>query len=578
MNTNLIIPQNLTSIAFILIRYFKPLLHWFSDYVYTYLIPQDGDHLLLELRRILDFSPLETACADYHKCNGMGRPVTHHVPRLLRALLVKYLYDLSLRRLEDRIRYDLMVKYFVGYPVFAAGPDHTTLERFETYLYLYHPRLFFDTVLDQIDAAFPEERFRTQIGDTFIMHANAALESLITRIRHTAQELLNAGNAADPDAYAALYPQLPHTALFGPSRETNEYALSVNEWRERVLITVDAVLLTLSLVRQAGLAHDPAVADWLGRMEKILGDELRLERDENGRLLVEKLPEKQRGSYRICSATDPDATIRNHGPGKSDLGFNVSVMATTRFIREIQADTGSRPDAAPLPELLQAQQTYHATCPDKVVYDQAAGRGKTAFLVSQATGGRTQLVVKPVAGKRKKGRFAPEDFSLSQDGLSLSCPHGRISRRKYRSGSGDGFTFRFMPAQCLGCPFLRSCRGKEESPTTHRDVFVSNYRAEWDALRAYSQTEEFREDMKLRPHIERIIAGLTQHNGVRRARFRGQAKADFQAKMGGTAYNLKRWVSLRRGAKPLRRRCFGAPPPRRPIPPLSQGEVGLQPA
>ena len=36
------------------------------------------------------------------------------------------------------------------------------------YLILHHPRLFFDTVLDQIDAAFPDERRRTPIGDTFI--------------------------------------------------------------------------------------------------------------------------------------------------------------------------------------------------------------------------------------------------------------------------------------------------------------------------------------------------------------------------------------------------------------------------
>jgi hypothetical protein len=575
MNTNFIIPQNLMPIASILSRYFQPLLQWFSDYVYTRLIPPHSTHLLPELDRLLDFSPLEAACADYHKCNGKGRPVAHPVPHLLRAILVKYLYDFSLRQLEDSIRYDLMVKSFVGYPVFASGPDHTTLERFEMHLVFYHPRLFFDTILDQIDAAFPEERRRTQIGDTFIMHANAAMESLIKRIRHTAQALLAVCQAADPDAYAALWPHLPHTALFGSAHEPKEYALSVDEWRERLLVTVDAALLCLTLVRQAGFAH-PDVALWLGRMEKILGDELRLERDENGRLIgADKLPEKKRGKYRICSATDPDATIRNHGPGKSDLGFNVSVLATTHFIREIQADTGSRPDADPLPELLQAQQEYHHCQPEKLVYDQAAGRGKTAFLVEQASNGRTQLVVKPIPAQRKNGRFAPEDFTLSQDGLSLTCPNGRISCRKYRSGSGDGATFRFMPPQCRGCSFLKPCRGRETPPVTHRDVFISDYRVQWEALLAYSQTEEFKQDMKLRPEIERIIAGLTLHNGVRRARFRGQVKSDFQVKMGGTAYNLKRWVALRRGKRPKKRRRLAAPLPNRLAPPGSGGEVGL---
>ncbi|MEZ4645409.1 MAG: hypothetical protein R3E31_22195 [Chloroflexota bacterium] len=66
----------------------------------------------------------------------------------------------------------------------TSGPDHATLHRFEVYLYIHHPRLVFDTVLRQIDAAFPDDRRQTQVGDTFALHANAALESLITRLRH----------------------------------------------------------------------------------------------------------------------------------------------------------------------------------------------------------------------------------------------------------------------------------------------------------------------------------------------------------------------------------------------------------
>jgi hypothetical protein len=35
--------------------------------------------------------------------NSNGRPVTHTVPQLLRAMLVKYLYGCSLRELEEKI-------------------------------------------------------------------------------------------------------------------------------------------------------------------------------------------------------------------------------------------------------------------------------------------------------------------------------------------------------------------------------------------------------------------------------------------------------------------------------------------
>ena len=315
----------------------------------------------------------------------------------------------------------------------------------------------------------------------------------------------------------------------------------------------------------------PAVQVWLDRLDKVLGDELHLEQDENGRLLHLSLLTK-RGTYRICSATDPDATIRNHGGDKQDVGYNVSVLATLHFIREIRVDTGSRPDGDALPDALQAQLDQQGFVPDKLIYDKAAGWGKIVHQVDQVTEGRTQLVAYPVLPKRKPDSFAPEDFVLRADGFALTCPNGRISTQKYRSGSGDGDNFRFIAAQCVGCPFLQPCRGSEKTPTTHKSVFMSEYRAEWERLKVYSQTDEFKQDMKLRPHIERIIAGLVLHNDARRARFRGIDKVGFQAKMCATAYNLKRWVALlqeaRLDAPSKKRRRFGAPV-------SNKGEVGL---
>jgi hypothetical protein len=222
--------------------------------------------------------------------------------------------------------------------------------------------------------------------------------------------------------------------------------------------------------------------------------------------------------------------------------------------------------------VLQAQLDHQGYCPDKLIYDQAAGWGKIAHAVGQVSQGRTQLVAKPIAAKRQEGRFAPEDSRLSEDGTTLTCPNGRLSSRRYRSGNSDGDNFRFSAAQCLGCPFLKPCRGSDQVPTTHKTIFISDYRAEWEQLKAYSQTEAFKADMKLRPQIERIIAGLVLHNDARRARFRGLEKVGFQARMCATAYNLKRWVTLQaerqQNKPPKKRRRFCAPRP-------TQGEVGL---
>ena len=46
--------------------------------------------------------------------------------------------------------------------------------------------------------------------------------------------------------------------------------------------------------------------------------------------------------------------------------------------------------------------------------------------------------------------------------------------------------------------------------------------------------------------VERIIANLTRYHDARQARRRGRAKADYQAKKSGTAFNLRQWLRQRR--------------------------------
>lgn len=559
-----------------------------SNYTYDRLQSRDPYQPLRQLQELLDFAPLEKACAHYHTQSGPGCKPIHSVPKLLRALFVKYFYDYSLRETEFHIRYNLLIKSFVGYNIFDEGSDHSTISRFENYLILHHTRLLFDSTLKQIDAAFPHDRSRSQIADTFAVHANAALESLNKRLRHSCQNLLVAFQKADPVGYEHLWQQMDWTRIFGDTEERIEYHLSTAQWHDRLLLTLNGIGDCLHRLKAYELT--PVVQKWVACLEKILVDELRLERDDAG-LIVQAtlLSKKKRGKYPIFSATDPDATIRNHGPNKQDPGYNASVAATTDFIREIRVDTGSQPDPVAIPDLLSAQIEHHDVCPPKLIYDQAAGTGKSVADVREATNGQTQLVAKPkLANKKTKDKFDLSDFVLSDDTFTLTCPNGRSTTRRYRSGSGDGFIFRFPKGKCAGCLLLRQCRGEKywpfppdslALPSTHRDVFISDYRLEKQALLAYSKTDEFKEDMQLRPGIERTISILVLHNGARRARFRGIEKVDFQLKMCGTIYNVKRWLALLRDKPGKKRRRFGAPPPSEPALSLPNGGgVGLMTA
>jgi hypothetical protein len=192
--------------------------------------------------------------------------------------------------------------------------------------------------------------------------------------------------------------------------------------------------------------------------------------------------------------------------------------------------------------LLTAQQEHHDLTPEKFIYDKAAGTGKWHAEVAKATVNQTQLVAPLVAYDERTERFGPDDFVLSPDGLRLTCPHGQVSDKFYRSQGSGGSNFRFFAQQCQGCPLTQQCRG-DKLPANHmRQIFVSDHRSALALARTYAQTADFLADLKLRALIERIIANLVRYHDGRYAQRRGQSNCDYQAKMNAMAFNLRQWM------------------------------------
>ena len=531
--------------------YFAPLLQWFSDQIYAELLKRADDHFLVQLHATLDVAPLEARCAAFHHTHGPGALPTHPVPQLVRALLIGALFGWSLRQLEFHLRFNLVVKWFVGYPLFAAGPDHATLERFEQWVIVHQHRALFDEVLHQIDQDFPEERSHDQIGDTFALRAQAAKESLINLLRHTARLMLATLEEAAPDCHQRVQAAYDVSALFGPADEPNEYWLTPEEKHQRLTVTVRAVQQCAQAVRDELVVQvipEPArtaIRTRLVHLDKIIADEVRLTTAEDGTITrVVARAKDDKGTFRLGSATDPEATYRLHGDKKSDFGYNVNVAVTEHFVREINAATGAQPDATGVPLLITEQIEHHDLQPAKLIYDAAAGTGKARATFLQATSGQTQLVAPiPPYGKNAT-RFTPDQFSLSEDGTTLTCPGGHTTDLAYRHGAGEGRSFRFF--DCADCPLIQQCRDPKSDPAHMRQVFISDYRTLLEEAKVYNHSEAGKADHKQRTLVERIIANLTRYHDARQARRRGQDNADYQAKKSGTAFNLRQWLRLRK--------------------------------
>jgi len=265
---------------------------------------------------------------------------------------------------------------------------------------------------------------------------------------------------------------------------------------------------------------------------------------------VTERPHGKKGAYRIGAISDTDATYRHHGADKGEsakLAYNASILASSRYIYETQADTGCRPDGEALPEMLQRQYDTQGFFPHQTAGDMAYGAGKVRARVEQISQGQTQMVALVPTVYKNSDLFNPTDFILSDDGLRLTCPNGVVSDKFYDLDDREGVDFRYTATMCRDCPLWDKCRKPESNPKSPRKVFISHYRAYIAEALVFNKTPEFKLILKRRPHIERIIFNLTHLHGARRATAAGQPKADYQLRMAATAFNIRQL--LRRKAK-----------------------------
>jgi hypothetical protein len=252
---------------------------------------------------------------------------------------------------------------------------------------------------------------------------------------------------------------------------------------------------------------------------------------------------QERGSFRIISAVDPDATVRVHGKSII-IGFNVGVLASVRFVRYILTLTGSTSDGSYVASLLSLHLALFGFLPDKYIFDSAAGTPKYIADVDRASEGKTQLVARQIVQAKQSPLYHRDDFTLSTTGLT--CPNGVETNTAYRTHSPDGWSYIFSAAACKDCPLWGQCRKPDAKPDGNRAVLIADDIITYREHLAYLSSPQAKADFAFRSNIERIIAALTRFNDARRARVRGLLKVSFQNLMAATAFNLKTWFTLTR--------------------------------
>ena len=101
-------------------------LSFYGDHIYDQVIPDD--HFLKQLEKAVDFSFVNDLCRDAYNPD-VGRPA-YEPEMMFKILFLQFLYDISDRRIEEEVKFNLVLKWFVGLAINESPPDATSLTRF----------------------------------------------------------------------------------------------------------------------------------------------------------------------------------------------------------------------------------------------------------------------------------------------------------------------------------------------------------------------------------------------------------------------------------------------------------------
>jgi len=101
-------------------------LSFYGNHIYDRVIPED--HFLKLLNKVVNFSFVNDLCRDAYT-PAFGRPACG--PEMMfKIIFLQFLYDVSDRRIEEEVNFNLVLKWFVGLAVDESPPDSSSLTRF----------------------------------------------------------------------------------------------------------------------------------------------------------------------------------------------------------------------------------------------------------------------------------------------------------------------------------------------------------------------------------------------------------------------------------------------------------------
>jgi transposase len=423
----------------------------------------------------------------------------------------------SERHLIEIASLHLAHRWYLGYALDEALPDHSSLTRIRQRYGLAAFRRFFDAIVEQCREAgliWGKELY----FDATQIDANASLDSLAPRFAVEAHlgTLFADGQAdgPDPDAAASEVIDLP-------------VRLTEAE-REEVARTNEA-------------RHD-----WLARA------------GAPDRTI--KRASYQRRSDFEASSTDPDAALMRRKYGGLHFGYHDHYAVDggkARIILEALVTPADVMENQPFLDLLWRVRFRWHLHPRQATGDTTYATVENIRALEDA-GIRAYV---PLADWDRTAFYGPSRFTYDAERDEYRCPADHPLRRATVKYGEEVIVYQADPTTCQACPLKAACTDSKTGRRIQRS-FHADY---LDKVRTYHQTAAYERAMRKRQvWVEPLFGEAKDWHGLRRFRLRGLWKVNAEALLIATGQNLKRLLRKRGwGRRPWPTGAPEAPPARR---------------
>jgi IS5 family transposase len=462
--------------------------------VYENLIPKDN--ILYKINQVIDFSFVNEACSDLYSLDN-GRPVKNTPEIMFRSAIIQYLNDFSDRQMEEAARYNLIIKWFIGIPVEDSSYDHSALGDFRDRLGEKRWKKLFFVILKQIeDAGFAKGN---QSVDATHVIANIAIPGTIGLIRQGIKAILEEVENVDPNLFEELGGK--KTA----DKKEKLHTLKPNEKKNKLVDVVEEARVIRG-------AMSPTRQEKNGKVQK----------------------KKEHVKDKLVSLVDEDARHGAKSDSKPFTGYKGNITKSDDgFVTNIIGTAGNTYDGEVLLPLVD-EKIENRSKPSKMRGDTHYGSAENRFQML----GRGITVVAPIQkGFNPTGLLSQEIFVVDKTGVT--CPaRNRTMISNYNEKEGTT-TFYFKKEICSLCSLKDQCTKQEGRTITigkHHDLMME--------AKEYNKTQDFKDDMKERAHIEPKNAEMKRFHGMGRARYWGLTKVNVQFIITAIVVNVKRLANV----------------------------------